>query len=239
MRRGLLSGGAFLVWAAIAGADSTHVDPGPPALFPDGSVERPFQRVDAGLCEAHRTDGEALLAGGAYGEFPQDQPGVVEAWPGRGDAVFGQAPLPNARAKVMTYNSHLWGDHVGWAKIGDAIRVPTIGDRICGFDADFVGLQEVWDDDYFDILRDHACAAYTLCYCHDGVGYDAGLAHFSRHPTGTSVFYEFEAQGGDRRMGAEGSHDHADPNQRLPDSGVHGPYRRVLGRGDLAQLQPM
>ncbi len=132
-----------------------HVDRNGSAA-PDGTADKPYQLVKAGACRA-RPNGTVVIRPGVYNEtFTLDYPVRLKA---SGPAVIGQmAGKPNTKLKVVTYNTHLFGDEGAglFPQFADRARAAYIADRLRLEDADVIGLQEVWDEELADAIVQRA-----------------------------------------------------------------------------------
>lgn len=163
---------------------------------PDGSSERPYQLVEAGACKA-RPNGTVEIRPGVYNEtFTLDYPVRLTA---SGPALIGPVGgQPRVTLKVVTYNTHLFGDEVGGIlRFADRARAASIADWIRLEDADVVGLQEVWDEELAAAIIQRAGYPHSF-YSNEHDESDdllnSGLLLLSKHPllNATQTFYRAE-----------------------------------------------
>ncbi len=134
---------------------------------PDGSINNPYQLLEAGVCKAKPND-TVLIRGGAYPEQIAIGKRVTLKATGE-NAVIGQVTSkPHTTLKVLTYNVHLYGEEIffGWFTPDhrDWVRAKFIGDKIIEEDADVVGLQEVWDEDLAEVIINRTANRYPYHY---------------------------------------------------------------------------
>ncbi len=101
-----------------------HVDRNGSAA-PDATAEKPYQLVKAGVCRG-RQNGKIVIHPGIYNEtLTIKEPMTLTAV---GPATIGQiSGKPHTDLKVVTYNTHLFGNEGAWSgRFADRTRDPPI-----------------------------------------------------------------------------------------------------------------
>ncbi|HEY9432087.1 MAG TPA: endonuclease/exonuclease/phosphatase family protein [Blastocatellia bacterium] len=131
-----------------------HVDRNGSAA-PDASPAGPYQLLKAGVCRG--PNGKIVIRPGVYNEtLTIKDPMTLTV---TGPAIIGQlAGKPNTKLKVVTYNTHLFGDEGAgrFPTFADRARAAYIADWLRLEDADVIGLQEVWDEELADAIVQRA-----------------------------------------------------------------------------------
>jgi endonuclease/exonuclease/phosphatase family metal-dependent hydrolase len=120
----------------------------PGHFAPDGRVQYPFSHLRGALCVLPENN-TVEMRGGNYYEFGQfSTPMTITALSGE-TAEIGRYAQEYAELRVITYNTHL---DLDGAKCYDETRAYWLGWNLAnsGYDADVVGMQEVWSDDRRD-----------------------------------------------------------------------------------------
>lgn len=152
---------------------------------PDSTAAKPFHVVRAGVCRA-KTNGKVVFHPGDYNEA------ITITYPmlltSTGKATIGRlAGKAHTTLKVLTYNTHLFGDEGAgrFPQFADRARAAFIADRIRLEDADIVGLEEVWDDELKDIILERSGYPFHHYGGRKDDVYDvlnSGLLLLSKHP---------------------------------------------------------
>lgn len=209
MQRGrACAAAAFALNVALAGwaFGQTHVHP--VGFFdPSGLSNEPFQLVAAGICAAPE-GGEVLLAPGDYHEaFATNKPAVLtSSVPVR----IGVATSSSTVLTALSYNTHLFGDEgygtpPTWL---DDERAPYIVE-VCGDAAvDVLGVQELWDPEYYDIFAQDS--GYASGFHGDGIEIpgvlNSGLGLFSKYAlvNPLQTYYDDENQLNEDSLASKG-----------------------------------
>jgi len=161
---------SILAGSAAAVFGQTYA--GKPGDFnPDGSPTNPYGTLPEALCVTPES-GVLSIASGTYADTLRfDKAMTIEATkPAAGEerlARIGKQPIASATLKLITFNTHLFGDAVinladplpqlplnlAWK---DAERAMAIGDVLSQEDVDLVALQEVWDPAMYPLIVNHA-----------------------------------------------------------------------------------
>lgn len=173
-----------------------HVDRNGSAA-PDGTAAKPYQLIKAGACRVPQ-NGTIAMRPGIYNETPNlNRPVKLTA---SGPAVIGQvAGKGHATLKVITYNTHLFGDEaVGFPPtFADATRAALIAEFIKIENADVVALQEVWDEELASRIVQIAGYPHAF-YSNEHDEWDdflnSGLLLLSKYPlvNASQMFYRAE-----------------------------------------------
>lgn len=160
-----------------------HVDRNGSAA-PTGEADKPYQLVKSGSCKA--LNGTLVIRPGVYNETViLTRPMTLSA---SGPAIIGQvAGKRRAELKVVTYNTHLFGDEgVGFLPtFADRQRAGYIADMMKFENADVVGLQEVWDEELAQLIIERAGYPHAF-YSNEHDEFDdflnSGLLLLSKYP---------------------------------------------------------
>lgn len=161
---------------------------------PSGASNAPFSNVAAAAC-ATPTNGTLSLNAGIYNEvLTLDHPMQITATTTT-PAVVGKLPTESTSFKVMSYNTHLFGNFPlpSWQDTDRAIAMGVYFNQKRTEGIDLVGLQEVWSSDRWDniwSLSLYPGRAYGG-RVDSGNTQNSGLAALSLHPIlgGTQVSY--------------------------------------------------
>ena len=151
---------------------------------PDASPTGPYQLLKAGVCRG--PNGKIVIRPGVYNEtLTIKDPMTLTV---TGPAIIGQlAGKPNTKLKVVTYNTHLFGDEGAgrFPTFADRARAAYIADWLQFEDADVIGLQEVWDEELKNVIVQRAGYLYPY-YINDHDELDdflnSGLLLLSKYP---------------------------------------------------------
>jgi endonuclease/exonuclease/phosphatase family metal-dependent hydrolase len=155
MRGGLLAAAAFAATAGLAAPASAQWFVHPVPFFdPSGAPQMPYHIVRAAIFDAPSGE-EVRIAPGVYPEtFTVNESCTLTA--ASGPVTIGRTPSSSTKVSVVSYNTHLFGDEVlgalpDWL---DGIRAQRIATALRNENADVITLQEVWDPEFFPVIRD-------------------------------------------------------------------------------------
>ncbi len=188
---------SLILLSSISKAQSEiHVDRNGSAV-PDSSATRPYQLLKAGVCRGW-SNGKIVIRPGVYNEtLTIKDPMTLRA---SGPAIIGQvAGKPNTKLRILSYNTHLFGDEGAglFPRFADRARAAYIADMVRLENADVVGLQEVWDEELADAIVQRAGYPYHY-YNNDHHEVDdflnSGLLLLSKYPlvNPSLTFYQDE-----------------------------------------------
>lgn len=186
--------------AGLAGTANATIFVRPITWFnPSGAASAPYSNFAAATCKATVGETVQIQQGTFPDTFTLSKPVTLTTTSGD-VATIGTRGSTVIPFKVYCFNLHLFGDVVPFTPVWqDGNRAGAIGGltnslRLNGVDV--IGYQEVWDPDYWDVIR-----AVGL-YPHGGYGgrrdsgstQNSGLAIFSLHPLsgGTQISYDDE-----------------------------------------------
>ncbi|MCG3132709.1 MAG: hypothetical protein FLDDKLPJ_03575 [Phycisphaerae bacterium] len=150
---------------------------------PDGTRSRRFSVIEAAACAAG-DGGIVRMNAGTYREAMRiDWALRMEAENGR---VTIGSTLPTTKLRVISYNTHLWGDALIGENCADDERAGYFGTLAHHENTveqtDVLGMQEIWDDDYaYQIQGDSNYSYRFFGNTHDGAIQHSGLLLLSRH----------------------------------------------------------
>ncbi len=182
----------LLCFSNTCWADTVYVAVGGSQLA-NGLPINPVPSVKAGICRAGSGD-TIEIGGGVYNEALIINKRVTLIAPGGPATIVGNA---GKRLKVLTYNTHLFGDTLG-PDFEDDRRAVQIADKISAEDADIVALQELWDGDLVDKIISKIEDIYYYHWTGETDEIDdvlgAGLMLLSKYPINVKVVhYENES----------------------------------------------
>jgi endonuclease/exonuclease/phosphatase family metal-dependent hydrolase len=181
---------ALLFLAAGAAQAQTYVTK--PGFFdPSGAPSQPYSVIQGALC-ATTNGGTMNIGPGIYREsLTLNRPMTLQT---TGLPVtVGQRPASPAQAttfRIVSYNTHLFGnDQIpGLPRWLDPQRAAMIAQVIDDDAPDLVGLQEVWDPDFFlPIGQQHFPHGFYGGQIVLGRGLNSGLAFYSMLPLQNSA----------------------------------------------------
>ncbi len=141
------------------------------SFAPDGTIDRPYSVIHAGVCESVAGH-DVHLGAGTYAEtMLLNKPLRLDTLDGV--ARVGDMGSSSTTLQVVAYNTHLFGDAVPdlgppfpaiplnltWQ---DANRAVRIGETLATEDVDVCGLQEVWDPVKYQLITSNAAYAHSF-----------------------------------------------------------------------------
>lgn len=131
----------LLSFSSPCWAGTVYVGVGGSPHFRSGTKDNPVPSVKTGICRAESGD-TIEIRGGIYSEELIIDKRVTLVASGGTATIVGSA---GKRLKLLTYNTHLFGNTPFAPTFMDYVRVVEIANNISAEDADIVALQEVWD----------------------------------------------------------------------------------------------
>jgi endonuclease/exonuclease/phosphatase family metal-dependent hydrolase len=188
---------AGLAMTAAAANAQTHVGT-TPVFTPNGTLNASYNTLDVGLW-AVPTNGQLLLKPGNYFE-PMTISKPCRIGTTGGTVRIAPYEPQSTPFTILSYNTHLFGlpEVIGLPRFEDDERAGLIGGAMLNYPADVIAMQEVWDPEYFNLIRAITQPVYgSGFYGGDREGasvLNSGLYTISRLPLSSNwqFFYEEE-----------------------------------------------
>lgn len=180
------------------------------AAAPTGTSAKPYHLIEAGVCKAEFNQ-TILIRAGNYNERLLINRHVRLNASG-GNVVIGRvANKPQTTLKVLTYNTHLFGDEAlnRAPQFVDKRRARLFAKKIRNEDAEVIGLTEVWDEELAALLMRSVRDAFPFSYySNEHHEYNdilnSGLLLLSRIPLSNEALYFYTVESGGDAWASKG-----------------------------------